>query len=784
MSNRFLSLRPGLLAVSALVGWAGQSSAALAQGNTGQPPGLAAVEEIVVTAMRRSERQVSVPAAVTVVSGSALESAGISKFQDLGNVAAGVQISRSGSYTQASIRGVTTTFAGSGQETNVGLYIDGFYQSDQLSINQDLANLESIQILKGPQAVLYGRNATGGALLITTLSPDMREIQGNASISYARYDDIIAKAYLSVPLVKDKLALNVAGYWRDSDGYFRDALGFSPNATLQSTPGSGVTHTTSGNETTPYRNRSIRTKLKFTPTDGVALTFGYNHFFLDDPRAFGYQMIGTPTYARDYTRVNYRPLNKTVSDEYTLIGSFDLGSAGTLTSHTSYTDKFDEQIYDFDGTPTENFTGTQHNTRQTLFQSLDYSYKPNDDFSLLAGGMYYDDRFVVQRGFNYFVGFNLAGTTLGRVTDVNYSPFHTKAWSVYVDGTLRFAQKWFLTLGGRYNYDSKVLRRDDFYTFDAGFAPPLALTPDTSTGSPFASGGGDDIWRSFTPHAIIRYEIDRDTNVYASYSRGFKSGTINGIAPFNVLKPETVDAYEVGYKMQRNRFRLEAAAYYYDYRKNQVSALSASTPALSTLIQNSEGGSEIYGVDLQADWRPIEPLHLFVGLAYNHARYGKFDNATNVTFNSATGRNASVFGDWTDRRIARAPDWSGNIGADYTMSVLDGSLVLSGLASFSSKYAPQNSSYQCNVVTILGASYCDPAGPNGKAGPGNFEEDGWVVVNTQIAWTDPTEHFTVAVFAENLLNERYKIISAGSAYGSYEMYNQPRSIGGRITYTY
>src|SRR5690606_38679050 len=124
-------------------------------------------------------------------------------------------------------------------------------------------------------------------------------------------------------------------------------------------------------------------------------------------------------------------------------------------------------------------------------------------------------------------------------------------------------------------------------------------------------------------------------------------------------------AYEVGYKMQRGGFRFETAAYYYDYKNNQVSALSATTPGLTTLIHNTEDGSEIYGADLQVNWRLLGSLDLYAGLAYTHARYNSFTNATNVT--TAGGRNQSVFGDWTNRRIARAPDWSGNVGANYSL---------------------------------------------------------------------------------------------------------------------
>jgi len=139
--------------------------------------------DIIVTATRTTQRLENVPATILAVTGKALQTAGVVRFSDISMVAPGVQISRSGTYTQPAIRGITTSFAGGGQETNVALYIDGFYQSDQTGMNQDLSNIQGIEILKGPQGTLYGRNATGGAILITTKSPTDK-FQAEANISW------------------------------------------------------------------------------------------------------------------------------------------------------------------------------------------------------------------------------------------------------------------------------------------------------------------------------------------------------------------------------------------------------------------------------------------------------------------------------------------------------------------------------------------------------------------------------------------------------------------------
>lgn len=741
--------------------------------------------DIVVTALRRQERQVSVPAAVAVVTADTLVKSGVSKFQDLGNLVPGVQISRSGSYTQPAIRGVTTTFAGNGQETNVGVYIDGFYQSDQLSINQDFANLANIQVLKGPQAVLYGRNATGGAILITTKSPS-QILEGDASISYARYDDRIAQAYLSVPVIKDLLAVNIAGYVRQNDGYFKDINNFAPGVALRNPAfHNGIG---SGNDTVNYRQRSVRAKARLTPGDGIALTFGYNYTFINDPRGFAYSIVGQSPFAasvpvlspgntqatqRDRTSLNVRPQNVTEGSEFTLLGEFDIG-AGTITTHTGYLDKRDHQIYDFDGTPYDGFEGVQFNKRRTFTQGIDYAVKVSDNFNLLAGVFYYRDRFkTLPSPVN---SISAAGVSNNSTT----LPFDTTSYSAYLDGTLRIGGHIYLTAGGRYNYDRKKLTRSDTITINGVLQPVVLLG---SAANPNLGTTREHNSR-FTPHAVIRYEFDPNTNAYASVSTGFKAGTINTAFPLNALRPETVTAYEVGYKMRRGPFYFESAAFYYNYKDNQVAALLPILGQTSTFIQNS-GGAHIYGADGSMTARVSPAFNLRGGLSYLHARYTNFGNANDISLNATGTANVTVTTDWTGRRIARAPDWSGSFGGDYTLEVAGGHLQVSGTASFSSRYAPQNASFNCSAIGVVnGLNTCVLPGTltpdTGKGKPGRLEENGWVMVSGQIQWTDPSDRYSIAIFAENLTNERYKIISSAGAYGTYEMYNQPRSIGGRV----
>ena len=471
--------------------------------------------DIIVTATRTTARLENVPASILAVTGVALQTAGVTKFQDLALVAPGVQISRSGTYTQPSIRGISTSFAGGGQETNVAVYIDGIYQSDQLGTNQDLTNIQDIQILKGPQGTLYGRNATGGAILITTKSPT-DTFHADANVSYGwRYNDKIGNAFVGGP-VANGIKASIAASWHKSDGYFKDINSFSKNVILDSTDYTfgghgnvnfGASANRKGNDSAPFENWSVRPKIVLEPMDSLKITLGYVHTFLNDPRGLaydetanntfnpglGYRGAGDPAFnpatgangqgtacnpatdgaicnavtrnQRNKTSLNFRPYNQSKQDEGNGIIEWNLDDLGTITSHTAYRKQRDFQMYDLDGTPrdagTSNNPGLPTGTTNvaTAYNSIQRNYRKSFvqqlDYAGQFGGL------QLLSGLFYFddrfksTGFEDTGSANGPT--VSYLDFHTKAYAVYVDGTYNFADKLFVTAGVRYNHDEKDL---------------------------------------------------------------------------------------------------------------------------------------------------------------------------------------------------------------------------------------------------------------------------------------------------------------------------------------
>ena len=178
-----------------------------------------------VTAQRRSEAVEDVPMSVTVLPQEALSNLGINSVRDLANVTTGFQVNNSGSYPQPSIRGITTINAGA-YENNVALFVDGLYQYTAQVLNMDLPNVQNIQVLKGPQGTLYGRNATGGAILIDTIDPGA-SWDGNVETTYGNFEDKRFRGYVAGP-VSDRVGLSLAGTYRETDGYYKVASRTTP----------------------------------------------------------------------------------------------------------------------------------------------------------------------------------------------------------------------------------------------------------------------------------------------------------------------------------------------------------------------------------------------------------------------------------------------------------------------------------------------------------------------------------------------------------------------------
>jgi iron complex outermembrane receptor protein len=295
-----------------------------------------------------------------------------------------------------------------------------------------------------------------------------------------------------------------------------------------------------------------------------------------------------------------------------------------------------------------------------------------------------------------------------------------------------------------------------------------------------------------TPNASIRWEFAPRTDVYFSYSQGFKSGAFNtvGTTPASIttpIQPEHITAYEVGFKTARGPFHLETAAYYYDYRNLQVQAIGAdpSTGQLLVTYKNAPTAT-IWGLEGSGAWTVTPDFNLRAGVAYTHARYGSFPQASvNLPYtNPATGATlitdtvpaggfpglnetpgAPLTENFAGKRIARAPDWTANLGGDYTIPISVGKIVASGNVYFSSAYAPTSEAY------------------NPTTGKPYYYDGAYFQANAALDWV--RDRYTLGVYVNNLGNVRYAMRSEsnpGLGYG--KVLSWPRTFGVRINYAY
>ncbi len=707
------------------------------------------LEEVLVTAQRRSEKLENVPLSITVASGEQLDRAGVKTLEDLGKIAAGVQVNRGGAFSQPAIRGISTLTLGNGLENNVAVYIDGVYQPDAVAINTELANIANVQILKGPQGTLYGRNATGGAIVIETLKPS-EEFEGNINVSYGRYSDTRFRGYISGPIT-ETIGYSLAGSWRDSDGYITD-IGDDPNSSADDS------------DAAPLESESWRGKLTFSPTDNLGIALGYNHVSYLDARGMAYRITDYPAsylptpparaVSKDHVSLNLKPDNLMELDEFTAHVNWTT-SLGTLTSVTAYSERNSHSNFDFDGSKLDIVRSVNEDIEQyTLQQSLNYNIDAIDRWNIHIGGMYYRDRFRTN-GADSFRGFSLIQTYDFQMD--------AEAYSAYVDATWEFVDQWFLTVGARYSAED----RSGAYQF-------IYPTP-----SPYEPADKDDNYSATTPRLVLRYQLSDQSSVYASYTAGFRSGTFySGTQPdpdlYQSVDQEEIDSFEVGFKTAQGKYRFSAAAYYYDHTDLHI-GLTVSDPNVGIIQQIFNAPeAEVYGAEAEIDYVVSDNLNLRAGIAYVHGRYTDFPDITGVGLNAASQSNISPqVQDWTDQEMARAPEWTANAGIDYTLETGVGSVVLSLNVNYTDSYVVQN-------LSLYGPLAAPQFNPNDQ----RYRQDSFTLVNAKVDWTDNSGRFSLGVYGENLTNERYYLTSSGSSLGDYNQYASPSTYGVTLGYSF
>jgi len=708
--------QPAAAATSATSGSDVQNAAPAATGSAGG--------EIVVTAQKRSEKLQNVPISISAVTAAQLSQRNIAQVSQLSQSVPALRIDYSGNTIQPTIRGVGSEVAGPGFISNIPIYVDGFYIPSPTASDINLVDLESVNVLKGPQGTLFGYNATGGAIQINTKQPE-QETSGLFRAGYGSYDHVSTAFYGTTGLT-DTLAVSLGAAYEYGNGYIRNIV-------------------TGDKDAGQFRDYSFRPKLLWKPANGVSFLLAYSHSYTNDPTV-------NETVARDgHTIGSIVPGNviatgrgeisnnapdfmRLKSDSITLTSRADLGFAD-ITSYTGYRKDSVSQGLEYDDTPANIYGAQWKIPDKTFTQEIDLSSKSGGRFNWVVGGFYMHLTDVYD--------YNTNTATSTRFDGGPYNPLFTSkntldSYAVFADGTYEIVDNLFLTAGGRYSIDHPKLAYDLF---------PADLI-----------GGTKVSFHNFSARGVVRYQLNPQSNVYASFTQGYKAGTLPGSAFNNLpVKPEHIDAYEAGYKIANRILRFNVAGYYYNYRDIQVTSYGAN----GVSITRNAAAAHIYGVDGDLSLQLTRSFSINASAAYTHAKYSKFTNAIgfqqDLNPTSATyGQFNTITVDASGFSVARTPRFAGSIGGDYGMDLAGGRLALDANLFYTSHF------YFDSVEELPQKHY--------------------ILLNMKATWTDPSKKVDLSVYGTNVTSTKYLTQNFTDTFASRAVYGAPSEFGGSVTF--
>ncbi len=755
---------------------------AVAQDNAAPEPieGSGGLEEIVVTAQKRSENLQNTPIAITAVSAKELDARGTSDISELGNFTPNLVFDTTAPVSGVSsgaivfIRGVGQTDFQLTTDPGVGTYVDGVYMSRSVGGVLDVLDLERVEVLRGPQGTLFGRNTIGGAVSLVTRRPsDTFGFKGAATFGSRNRIDL--REAVDIPLSEAVRTKFVASF-RSQNGYVKGLsdtrdLGntdrFSIRGVIEAELSPNFRATLSGDYTTIDEQNAAsklvgisilppgsptRTDIRYNPATGGTIvenvtvppgapTLAFLYNVVDSP-AFGLPQYDAAWITPDLNTTYADGPNGTKLDIWGTALTLDWKTPiGDIKSITAYRKTSGSFARDADGAP----VAIAHT------ENRDYEQKQFSQEIQLTGS-YLDDRLKLATGAYYFreTGNDILTVTLPQAFGIvnNFTFVTNKSFAAYAQGTFKIADPLSVTGGVRYTNDKKEYR----VPVNGGsvlnglvgiFGPTGTFTPF------FAPGTYNDSFNNVSFKGTVDYKPADDTLLYVSYSEGFKSGGFNTrylvpVPSAISFTPEELTTYEAGLKWQGfdRRLRFNAAVFHSDYNDIQLVVYESGAP-----ITRNAASANINGVELEATAVPVDGLNISFGLGYLDAKYSSvqaFDPAVasdiQVTKNSA---------------LPNTPKWSLNGSASYAIPVSDSSeLVLRGDWSYVSRV--ENDAVNSKFLTQSAHS----------------------MFNASITYKY-NENWSLSAFVDNITDKRI-IISGDSNYGigfHEANFNRPREWG-------
>ncbi len=683
-------------------------------------------EEIIVTATKREERLQDVPIAVTAFGEEQLEQLRPDSLSDLGSRVPNMYLPPADeSQTQyITLRGLGPGVNRSSGRS-VGVYIDGAYSSADNLTNLPVSDLASIEILRGPQGTLFGRDTIGGAINVTTRMPS-DEFSGFAELEYGSFERVVLSGGVDLPL-SDSLALRVSARQLNYGGHIDNEF--------------------SGDKADSLDQFSGRVQLYFTPSERFDARLVYTHSDRDDSPTTGENAGGTFADQIPYqVNINVQESFVQDADSLTLAMNYELPSGHTLTSISGWSQSSDRSLVDRDLTPDDISTQSILYDVEDVSQELRLTSPDSDKFDYLVGLYYLRSETLNRDTYPLFGAAWLANVgfppILPDVLDGQERAFTSTSWAAFVNANYHFTDRLSVFGGVRYTHDEKEVSHTTFGEVFGAF------------GFISANLVGETQEEPITWSLGARYAFSDEWKTYFSVSTGYRSSSLKDdfltaadlLNPAgNITAPEYVTNYELGakYRSSDGRIAANAALFYMDYSDIQV---SISVPPLLFVRQlQNAAAAHLQGFELDGSYALTDNLIFSGSLGYLESEYDEFQPSPSLDL-SGTG-------------FGNHPEWTIAAALDYTHALQSGELLFH---------------LDTTIMTVP-----DDFQPGGTA----LELGGYSTLNGQIAYETANGDWRLAVWGQNLLDHDDPVSTTlwGAGLGLNEhnvyIYQPPRSVG-------
>lgn len=693
------------------------AGAALAQEATPpQPEETTSVDDIIVTAQRRSQALLDVPLAISALNTETLTSKGITNSANLATAVPNLQVSSPYGNTQPnfSLRGISVANEyNANQASPVGVYIDDVYIASRTSQGMGLFDLDRVEVLRGPQGTLFGRNTTGGAINFITMRPDLSGTEGRVEAGYANFNTFSAQGAFETTLVENEVGVRAAVNYINGDGQIENIA-----------PG--------GRDANSVDTLQGRLSVRWNPNDGPLDLNLRAYAGRDRGSQAGVHGLFGPTNGTDFFEVSENRIgdNETEAWGVALNAAVELSPTMTVTSITSVDGGSQDLQQAADGSPLDILDINWKSDFDQFSQELRLNYD-TETINAVFGGFYGTDEITTDNLFNI-------GSALGPGVNGGFLQHYIqerKSWAIFAQSDFVLTPKVTVTAGVRYTKDDAEYRDGFAYLFAGnvdGPITPLATTVPCPTPAgtcpydPAARYEIDGDSDALTGRLALSYTFDSGVLAYASYSRGYRSGAFNGggytsSIGITYIEPEEVNAYEAGLKgrFMDDRLTLSSAAFYYDYSNQQVQDTRAGP--VSFLVNAPK--SEVYGAEVEFGYRATPDFRLNGSLGY-----------LNATYSELTLQGVDLSGN----DLPFAPNLTAQLGFDWTVArPAGGELIFSPTVSYFSR------------------QYFSPFNEANATGTGQvnseLQQDAYAKVNASLSWS--RDDLTVRGFVNNVFEE-------------------------------